>query len=508
MSWPSLFAKRLRTLICRRRFEADMAEELQAHLEMQAAANRAAGMDADEAHFAARRQFGGVDQIKETARAQRGWVWLEQLGKDFRFALRSLRRTPGFTTVAILTLVLSTGATTAIFSLVHGLLLRPLPIADQTGAVLISESTRQNPSMSVAYPNFVDWNERQHSFTALGAVRTQDVNITNRGDPERVSGAMVSHDFFAALGVPPGQGRFFRVTEDQPGAARTVLIRASLCRRHFGDPAGALGQTLALDGQSYTVIGILPEAFAFPANATEVWLPLGLWADDYRNRRQHPGLRVIGCLRPGANLDSARADLTAIADQLAREYPDSNRGNGVQLQPLTDYLFKDVRPAMAVLSGAVACVLLIACANVAGLLLVRATGRRREFAIRVALGAGRGRFVRMLLVESLVLGLAGALGGFLVSFGLVDAIKSVLPAATPRLAQVGVDTTVLAFSTIVGVVTGLLLGLLPAWRASRPDLAGELAQASRNVSPGAQHGRAVLVAGEFALTVVLLLGAG
>ena len=500
--------QRLLQLFRRRRFEADMAEELQAHLEMQAAANRAAGMDVDEARYAARRQFGGVDQVKETARAQRAGVWLETVGQDFLFGLRSLRRSPGFTAVAVLTLMLGIGATTAIFSLVHGLLLRPLPIADQAGVIMISEATRQNPSMSVAYPNFLDWNERQHSFTALGAVRTQDVNITNRGDPERVSGAMVSHDFFAALGVQPGQGRLFRVTEDQPGAARAVLIRASLCRRRFGDPADALGQTLALDGQAYTVIGILPEAFAFPANATEVWLPLGLWADDYRNRRQHPGLRVIGRLRPGANLDSARADLAAIADQLAREYPDSNRGNGVQLQPLTDYLYKDVRPAMAVLSGAVACVLLIACANVAGLLLVRATVRRREFAIRVALGAGRGRLVRLLLVESLVLGLAGALGGFLVSFGLVDAIKSLLPAATPRLAQVGVDTTVLAFSAIAGVVTGLLLGLLPAWRASRPDLAGELAHASRNLSPGAQRGRAVLVAGEFALAVVLLLGAG
>jgi putative ABC transport system permease protein len=342
----------------------------------------------------------------------------------------------------------------------------------------------------------------------MGVMRPQDFNVTSDGASERVSGAMVSFDLFPTLGVQPTQGRLFTATEDAPGVARVALIRESLWRRRLAASRAALGSTLALNGQPYTVIGILPDSTIVPYNDSEFWVPVGLWASDYENRRQHPGLRVIARLKPGITVESARTDLAAIAAQLAIEYPDSNRGNGVQLVRITDYLFKNVRPAMLVLSAAVMCVLLIACANVAGLLTVRVMRRRRELAIRLAVGSGHGRIVRLLLAESLLLGVSGAAVGAIASPALVAAIKSILPAATPRLAQVGVDTTVLAFSVLVGVVTGVVFGLLPVWRSLRTDITRDLSDAGRGSSSSRQRSRSVLIACEFALTAILLVSSG
>jgi predicted permease len=427
---------------------------------------------------------------------------------DLRFSVRQLAKSPGFAGTAVLTLALGIGAASAIFTLVQGLLLRPLPFARQADLVLLRESTPQNPSTSVAYPNFVDWRARQHSFTALGAVRTQDFNITGGDESERVAGAMVSHGFFVAVGVRPVHGRLFNAAEDAPAAARTVLVRESLARRRFAVPATAPGQELAIDGQPYTIVGVIADAFVFPDNATELWVPVGLWADDYRNRRQHPGLSVIARLRPGVTIAAARADLDTIARQLAAEYPDSNRSNGVRIQPLTSFLFRDIQSPLLVLSAAATCVLLIACANVAGLLLIRASLRRRELAVRAALGAARVRLLRLLLAEGLVFGFAGATGGFLASCWIVDALKAVLPAATPRLAEVGTSPVVLAFNMAVGLATGIAFGLVPGWRASRPDVARELAHAGPAIVATHQRLRMGLIVTEYALTVMLLLGAG
>ena len=427
------------------------------------------------------------------------------LFQDLRYAARTLIKSPGFAAAAAATLALGIGATTAVFSLVHGLLLRPLPFSNQDSLLLISESTRWNSSSSVAYPNFLDWRARQRSFSSMGVMRPQEFNLTGGDMAERASGAMVSHDLFHTLGVRPTQGRLFAPEEDAPGAARTVLIRESLWRRRLAGSTAAVGQQLAMHGDKYTIIGILPDSTVVPYNSTEFWVPVGLWANEYGNRRQHPGLRVIGRLKPGVSVASARADLAAIAEQLARQYPDSNGGNGVQLVRLTDYLFKKIRPAMLVLAIAVACVMLIACANVAGLLMVRALTGRREAAIRLALGAGRARLVRMLLAESLLLGLAGTLGGVLASPALVAAITSILPAATPRLAQVGVSAQVLAFSAVLGLITSVAFGLLPGLQMSSVDVAAHLTRAGLDSPRARQRPRALLVAGEFCLTVVLLI---
>ena len=429
--------------------------------------------------------------------------------QDLRFALRQLAKSPGFTVVAVLTLALGIGANTAIFSVVHGVLLRPLPYPEQERLVSLGEWSEQVPGMSISYPNFLDWRARQQCFTAIGVERGQPFDYVGPTETERLNGSMASHDVFTALGVLALRGRLFSAEDDQPGAERTVVIGENLWRRSFGGRDSIIGEKIQLTGEFYTIIGVLPDAFKYPSRRTELWAPLGLWANEYQERGNHPGLYAIARLKPGVPFEAARTEMRAIAEQLAREYPASNARQSITLQRYTNRVFGSVRPALFVLLGAAGFVLLIACANVANLQLARAQSRAREFAVRIALGAGRGRLVRQLLIESLLLGFLGCAAGILLGTWAIEALRVGLPAGIPRLQEIGLNAWVLSFAVGASLLTSLGFGLVPASLATRQDLRTVLAQGTR--TGGAVAGRrwrAALVVGEFALTCLLLVGTG
>ncbi|HEX2855666.1 MAG TPA: ABC transporter permease [Opitutaceae bacterium] len=499
--------RRLRRLLFRRATETEMDEEMRHHFETEVERNVAAGMSREEARYAAQRSFGGLDQIKERCRDERQWVWISQLGQDLRYAFQGLRNHPWFTAVAVLALALGIGANTAIFSVVHAVLLRPLPYPEQDRLVVINESTAQQPNVSVSFPNFVDWRARQHSLVAIGVARGQSFTDVAPGGAERLSGAQASHDLFTALGISAWRGRLFTADDDRPGANPTVVIRESYWQRRFGGRDSAVGETVQLNGVTHTIIGVMPESVQWPTQ-TEVWVPLGLSVDhpSYQNRGNHPGLYAVGRLKPGVTLEAARADLRAVADQLAREYPASNAGQSVAVQSLPDRAFGSVAPILYLLLGAAAFVLLIACANVANLQLARAQARGREFAVRAALGAGRGRLIRQVLAESLLLGAFGGVAGLLVGGWSLAGLRSVLPANMPRLTEINLDGWVLAGAIGAGLVTTTAFGLIPALHAGRLDLREALAQGNRTAARG-NRWRTWLIVGEFALTSVLLVGA-
>jgi predicted permease len=499
--------RRLRRALLSRATEAEMAEEMRHHFEAETERNIASGMSREEARYAAQRSFGGLDQIKERCRDERQWAWVQRFGQDLRYASQGLRNHPWFTVVAVLALSLGIGANTAIFSVVDAVLLRPLPYPDQDRLVVVHESTRPQPDLSLSYPNFLDLRSRQRSLAALGVARTQSFNESSPGGAERLAGAQISHDLFAALGVSTLRGRVFTADDDRPGAAPAVLIRESLWRRRFGGGESVLGETIKLNGSAYTVIGVMPEAVKWPTT-TEVWVPLGLSADQpsFQNRGNHPGLYAVGQLLPGVTLEAARADLRGVADQLAREFPLTNAGQSVAVESLPERAFGQVAPMLYLLLGAAGFVLLIACANVANLQLARAQSRNREFAVRAALGAGRGRLLRQVLTESFLLGAIGCVGGVLLGGWSLATLRAVLPANLPRLAEISLDARVLVFASAMGLITTTVFGLLPALHASRSDLREALTQGTRSVG-GGHRWRAWLIVGEFALTSVLLVGA-
>ncbi len=428
---------------------------------------------------------------------------------DLRYALRSLARTPGFTAVCIVTLALGLGANAGVFSFLQTLLLRPLALPAVRDLAYFGEHSAQVPNMSVAYPNFLDWRERQRAFTAIGAFRGQSFNYVGPAETERINGALFTHDTWTALGVRPQLGRWFGPDDDKPGAARTALVSAAFWQRAFGGAPDVLGRKLTLSGDLYEIIGVMPADFRFPTNTPDVWVPFGLSADQNMNRGNHPGLYCVGRLKPGVTFDAARADLVAIARQLEQEYPQSNTGNSISLQPLVERAVGQQRGAVWISFAAACGVLLIACANVANLLLARAAVRAREFAVRAALGATRTQLVRLVLAESLLLGLAGTALGMLVGYGTMQGIKTLIPAGSPFVTQTTMDGGVFAFTVVVGVGITLLFGLVPALAGSRVNLNATLAAGTRS---GAGHvdarWRSALVSGEFALTVVLLFVSG
>jgi predicted permease len=435
--------------------------------------------------------------------------------QDLRHAARGLARAPGFTGAAVFTLALGLGANTAIFSVVDAALLRPLPFDDPERLVLVWETMGDWKTRWVAPANFVDWRRDARSFEALAGYSSSDVNLTGAGEPERLKSAVVSDNLFDLLGASAAVGRVFQRGEDQSGP-RLALLSDGLWRRRFGADANVVGRTVRLNGEPHEIVGVMPPAFRFPA-APELWVPgvqgipfihSVLRAQDMRAMRDSHLFTVVGRLKAGRTALEAQAEMDAIAARLAREYPDTNDGLGVNVASLREHLVGDVRPALAVLGGAVGFVLLIACANVAGLLLARATQRAQDTAIRLALGAGRARLIRHGLLEALLLSAAGGALGLGLAYWGVDAIVALSPGIA-GLEKASPDGRVLLFAGGLSLLTAALFGLLPAAQAVRPGLGTLLHSGVRTSgSPARARARRVLVVAEIAMAHVLLVGAG
>jgi predicted permease len=428
--------------------------------------------------------------------------------QDVRYGSRVLLKNPSFTAIAVLTLALGIGANTALFSVVNGVLLNPLPYPEPDRLVAVYEKTADFEQSSIPYPNFQDWQRDNHSFSALGAFRTDEYNLTGAGEPERLHGHMVSADFFTALGIHPILGRNILREEDQAGGAPVVVISDGLWKRKFGLSADILGKSLTLNGKPYTVVGVATSRIT-GLSPTDVYVPIGQWTDpSFRDRRIGMGTNAIGRLKPGVTFEQAKADMDSVARNLAAAYPDSNKGSGIAMVPLKTDVVGSVRGILLVLLGAVSFVLLIACANVANLLLARATGRSREFAIRSAMGAGPGRVIRQLLTESVMLGLVGGGLGLLLAKWGTQAILAALPESLPRTEEIGIDGHVMFFTLGISVLTGIVFGLVPALKTMKPDMHETLKEGGRGSSGARHRTQSVFVVVELVMAVVLLVGAG
>jgi predicted permease len=505
MKWINTLVARVRALMHRDVVLQDIDEELRSHIEMETEANREQGMSPEEARLSAAKSFGNLGSIRDLAYEVRGGGFMETLWQDLRYSGRMLLKHRGFTLIAVLTLGLGIGANTAIFSIVNAVLLRPFPYHAPEQLVMIGEG---GPGGSVSYPNFADWRDDRKFFDAASAVRSNEsFNFTGAGEPERVQGRLVSAGYFSLLGVKPSLGRDFLADDDRPGATPAVILSHGFWSRRFGNDQSIIGRQITLNNQSYTVVGVAPHSFQFGMEA-DVSVPIGLSAERFKARGSDPGINVVARLKPNVSLEQAQTELNLIYARMEQQYPESNTGRRAYLTPLHEYFIGDVRQPLLILLGSVGLVLLIACANVANLLLVSASTRRREMCVRVALGANRWRIIRQLLTESCMLALLGAVLGILLAHWGTSLILTQLPADIPRLAEASVDLPVLAFTLGVSILTGLLFGLAPALQASRLNLTEALKEGDRGSSGGRQHLRNLMVVSEVALTLTLLVGAG
>ena len=501
----------------RRTVQRDVDDEMRFHLEQRVDDLVARGMSPDDARDLALREFGDVKAARaELAsmdrRRVRKWAaseWLATVGQDIKFAARSLRRRPGFAATVLLTLALGIGANAAIFSVVDAVLLKPLPFAKPDRLVHLWEifESKVDSRSEASFPDYLDWRARNHSFADMGGYHGSGF-VFGVEHPQIVRAAKTTANFFDVLGVHASIGRTFAPGEDAVGAPRRVLLGYGFWQRSFAGDRTVIGRTIMLDGSSATVIGVLPSDFQFARlGDVSIWAPIDR-PEESRQRRGMHWLNIVARLKDGVTLKAASSDMSAIMAQLAREYPPTNNGRDAQVIQLRDQLIGSVRPLVLLLYGAVAVMLLVACANVANLLLMRGADRRREVAVRIALGAGRGRLVRQLMTESLMLAVVGGAAGLVVARYGIHALVGIIPPGQrpPAIAAVGVNTSVVLYSFLISLAAGILFGLVPALREARPQMAEVLKQGSRGSGRAAAL-RDALVIGEVALTIVLMSAA-
>jgi putative ABC transport system permease protein len=503
---------RLRALFFKSKMEEELDEEVRFHLEREVEENIARGMTPEEASYAALRSFGGVELVKEESRDVRGIRLLEEIWQDLHYGARMLVKQPGFTLMAVAILALGIGANSAIFSVVNAVLLNPFayPDADRIMNLSTYEPAQPEYERGVSYLNFLDWQKQQSVFTHLAASGHESFHLTGSGEPEIVYGAPISPEAFSLLEVQPYLGRVFTAEDNRLDSARTATLSYALWQKRFGGESGVIGRTLRLDNQVYTIIGVMPPRFKF--GWADVWVPIGLFANEFGNTSRTASYNlVVGRLKPGVGIEQARAEMNAISARLAKQYPESSIDVGVRITPLSEKATREIRLSLLALMGAVAFVLLIACANVANLLIARAAAREKELAIRAALGAGRWRLVRQLLLESLPLTMLGSLAGFLLARWGVELLLKLAPNdLIPGEAVIGVDLQTLGFTLLLTLLTTLICSLLPALRFSKGAVLDGLKDGARlsTSASGNQRMRGALVTLEVALSVILLIGAG
>ena len=522
--WRDEVRKRLSRLKLEPAHEAEIVEELAQHLDDVYQRLLKSGATEKEAKSSALNELATDDLLqKEMRRSQTTFKEspvaggpaktnvLADLLHDLRYAVRLQRKNPGFTMVAVIALALGIGANTAIFSVVNTILLRPLPYKDPERLVLVWEDASKMgyPRDTPAAANFVDWRDQNHVFEGMAAISDESFNLTGSGEPERLEGHTVSATLFPLLGVEPHIGRVFTAAEDQPGAQHVVLLSYALWQRRFGGEPGIVGQSLTLNGQSHIVVGVMPARFQFPSSDSQVWVPIAFTQEDAANRDRHY-LQVVARLKPGVSLAQSQSEMNTIAARLQQQYPQSNTDLGAAVQPLHEYLVGDIKPALLILLGAVGLVLLIACANVANLLLARAAVRQKEIAVRIALGARRSRLIRQFLTESVLLSTLGGLVGLAIAYVGLVLLKAFIPENISQAREISMDLKVLGFTFLVSLATGLIFGLAPAVQAARFNQIETLKEGGRDAATGGggKRLRSVLVTAEVAISLVLLIGAG
>ena len=499
-------------LFRRGQFDRDLEEEMRLHRELREQQRVEAGSSPAQAHFETGRHFGNSLTLREESRDMWGWNWIENLLHDVRYALRVLAKNPGFTVIAILTLALGIGANTAIFSVVNAALLRPLPYPDANRLVLIYETEPSGPGglFPATSPDFEDWRKQNKVFEDLAAATPAGASLTGVSEPLQLSGWDVSPEIFPILGVQPLIGRTFSASET--GNDRVVVLSYGLWQRAFGGEPSVVGGKITLDGETCDVVGVMPATFKFPAiwtDRAEFWRPINFTEPAWKKERGNHWFAVFGRMKPGVTQEQAGAEMETISNRLVQQYPITNTGVIAKVVSLHEQLTKNLKPALLVLFAAVGFLLLIACVNVANLLLTKAAGRQREIAIRLAIGSSRFRLIRQLLTESVLLFLIGGAAGLLVDRWALHALLRAAPKGyVPTTMDVHLDAGVFLFTFLVAGLTGILAGLIPALHASKPGLQDMLKQGSRNVASPHQRSRHVLTVGEIALALMMLIGAG